>query len=154
MEGIKSLAVGVCTSMIVFGTISLLIPEGSLNKTLKSLLSVALIAVVIGGVSGVDIELESVEFGENTVSDSSEQLKETVVMQELSVTKTAFEQYISDELEKNGVLNAEITVNADISDKGDIYITEVNIVCEKGQFEICQGVVKPLNINTKITERE
>ncbi len=155
MDGIKSLAVGVCTSLIVFGAISLLVPEGSLNKTLRSLLSVALIAVIIGGVSGVEVEFESVSnSNQQTVSDNSEQLKETVLMEEIGVTEAALEQYIFDELNKNGVSNAEIKVTADISDKGDIYITEVSIICEKGQTEICQSVISPMNIMAQITERE
>ena len=155
MESIKSLAVGVCTSLIVFGVISLLVPQGSLNKTLRSLLSVALIAVIIGGVSGVEVEFESFSnTNKQMVSKNSEQLKETVLMQETGVTEATLEQYILDELDKRGVSNAEIKVTTDISDKGDIYITEVSIICEKGESEICQSVIKPLNISADITERE
>lgn len=154
MEGIKSLAVGICTSLIVFGVISLLTPEGSLNKTLKSLLSVALIAIIIGGISGVEVEFDKTEINQPTVSENFEQLKETVISQEISVTESALEQYILDELHKNGMNDTEIEALADISDKGDIYITEVNIVCEKGYSEICASVMKRLNIKAEITERE
>ncbi len=155
MEGIKSLAVGVCAALIVFGVISLLVPEGSLNKTLRSLLSVALIAVIMGGVSDFKIDFQSLDAAVNqTASDKAEKLKETVMMQEIGVTEKALEQYIFDKFNKNGITDAEISVCADISDKGDIYITEVNIVCEKGQSEICQNIINPLNIKAQITERK
>lgn len=154
MENIKSLAVGVCTAMIVLGAISLLIPEGSLYKSLQSLLSAALIAVIITGASGVKVEFGSLTIEEQTVSEKSEQLKETVTMQEMAVSESALEQYILDELNKNGITDAEISVTADISDKGDIYINKVDIVCEKGQSKICEAVLNSLNIKAQITERE
>lgn len=154
MEGIKSLAVGVCTALIVFGAVSVLIPEGSLNKPLKSLLSVALIAVIMAGISGVEVEFDSLTTDEQTVSEFSEQLKETVIKQEMAVSESALEQYIFDELNKNGITCAEISVTADISDKGDIYINKVDIVCQKGQSKMCEAVLNSLNIKAQITERE
>lgn len=154
MDGIKSLAIGVCTTLIAFGVISLLVPEGSLNKPIKSLLSVALIAVIVGSVSGLKVDFDSIQINKQTVSETTENLIETVTMQEIAVTESTVQQYIDGELNKNGITDAEITVLADISDKGDIYITEVNVVCEKGQSEKCQSIMNNLNINAKISERE
>lgn len=138
-------------ALIFSGLVSALLPEGAVKKTVKLLLSTAVAVSVIWSFKGASVSFESFGTSGNTsVSGSLALVKERY---ECYAAESAVKRVISEQLGASGVSNAEISVITDIDANGDIYISELNIECERGELEKCREALNALSLKGEVTEK-
>lgn len=126
MNAIKAAGAVICGFMIVSGVIGMLVPEGSMEKSMRFVITVAFIAAVItafSGITSVFPDLITQETLSDTVvydpSDSINSLSARNIERELTLAA-----------ENIGIRGAKINVDTDISDDGSIRIISVEYTSE------------------------
>ncbi len=156
METVRSVVASLCVSFVFFGVVMMLTPNGGTQKNVKTLLSIAIVSVIVAVISGVSANINDVDlnlsFG-NSSSDAA-QLNSAVADLNVTATEKAVEDIVAETLEQRGIKFYEITVKADILDETSISITETVIVCPKGQVYDCQTVLNDLGLKGTVTERK
>lgn len=106
---------------------------------------------MIWSFKGASVSFESfVTSGNASVSGSLALVKERY---ECYAAESAVKRVISEQLGASGVSNAEISVITDIDANGDIYISELNIECERGELEKCREALNALSLKGEVTEK-
>lgn len=155
METVRTAVTSVCVSLIFFGVVMLLLPEGVMHKSYKSFVSVAIIAALVSSFGSVSLSAEDIDPKTDiNIASQSSQLAEKVTQQESLAVESAVSQLISENLNLKGVTDAEIYVSTDISEDNNIYITEVTVVCDAEKLDICRSVLDTMSITADIRERE
>ncbi|MBO5912223.1 MAG: hypothetical protein J6Q76_01990 [Clostridia bacterium] len=155
MEALRSVVASLCVSFVFFGVIMTLVPEGNMQKNIKTFVSVALVSVIVAVVSGVssrisdnrfDLEFELDSTDVNSIVRSADEIN-------ITVTEDTVERLIFESLTEKEIKFFEISVSADISEDKSISITEVEIICPEGNGQKCRAVLSELGIKGTVTER-
>lgn len=156
METVRTAVTSLCVSMIFFGVIMMLIPKGKMQKPFKTFASVAVVAALISSCCGFSSAVEEfeLELSSESFESQSSELSETVNEQSVSAVESSMSDLISEYLGAAGIKNTEISVLADISETKGIYITNVTVVCDKGDADKCRQVLNEMSLTANITERE
>ena len=150
MDILKGVISAVCISAVVYGVTMLLSPEGSMGKSFKNAVGIAVVATVIFSLSAIkSISLDVETFNLN--SDYSAQYSNALSSIEVVNTCKA---YIGNILESNNIKNADILVSTNILDSGSIIINEVTVVCQKQDISLVKELLSDIGTNVKVTERE
>ena len=104
MEGISIYLLSIVGVVMLFVVIELVLPEGQLAKYVKSIMSVVLIFVIASPLPS--LLKNGINFSFDTSADLNESYLETVQSQSLR----ALENSLTEDLEENGILNAEVQV--------------------------------------------
>lgn len=155
MEALRSVVASLCVSFVFFGVIMMLLPEGNMQKNVKTFVSVALVSVIVAAVSGVSANISDNKFDldfelDQTKVSSIERSADEI---NIAVTESAIERQIFEALTEKEIEFSEISVKADISEDKSISITEVEIVCPKENGQKCRAVLTELGIKGTVTER-
>lgn len=131
MESVKTWAFSVCCASIVGGMMDILLPEGSLQKTYKTVFCVFILCVILAPLSeigsfDIDIfkneleDIENEEYSENVFNENSEKyIKDEIVSS------------VKEILKEEGV-NAEDTfVKVNILNDGSINIIKFTLTFSK-----------------------
>ena len=155
METLRSVVASLCVSFVFFGVIMMLLPEGNIQKNAKTLVSVALVSIIVAVISGVSADVSDTDFNleMNFNSENAVWFEQSADELNIAVTQSTVEQLVYEKLSEKGIEFSEISVNADISEDNSISITEVEIVCPKGNGQKCQAVLNELGLKGTVTER-
>lgn len=155
MEALRSVVASLCVSFVFFGVILMLTPSGTMQKNIKTLVSVAIVSVAVAIISGVSVEISDFKFdrSHDTQINASE-LNTTVNELNVTATENAIKKTVAEMLVQRSIKYHEIVVTADIFDDTSISIIETEIVCPIGQGDACEAVLRELGLNGKVTERE
>ena len=94
------------------------------------------------------------EFSYDDVSDISINLTEKVRENEQKNIENSITQLITNSLNERKIYNCDITIYTDISEQGDIFISDINIICPKGYKNDVLEVIKQYGLNATVNERE
>lgn len=127
MEKIQNWAFSLCCASIAGSILNMIVPEGNLQKTFKTILCVFFLCVFVSPIMKTDFDFRDIsiksnmeneyDFSENIfLGDSSGIIEKEII----SETKNILEKY--------EIIGGEIIVNANISDNGSIDITEFTVL--------------------------
>ena len=155
MEALRSVVASLCVSFVFFGVIMMLTPSGTMQKNIKTFVSIAIVSVAVAVISGVSIGIGdfNINYPHDTEINASE-LNSTVNELNVTATESAIRKLVAETLKQRSIKYHEIIVIADIFDDTSISITETEIVCPVGQGDACRSVLRELGLNGKVTERE
>lgn len=156
MEAVRTAVTSLCVSMIFFGVIMMLLPKGKMQKTFKTFASVAIVSALISSCLGLSSAVEEFDLSisSEAVESQSSKLSETLNQQSVNAVESTMSDLISEGFKAAGINNTKISVSADISDGGGIYITNVTVVCDKVDKDKCQKVLNEMSVTAEIRERE
>lgn len=158
METVKNLIVSLCTVLIFSGVAMMLVTEGTMKKSVKTLISVIIISVIVSCVFGVSEAVKGIDFNFNNLNliEASSDFSNTVQNQSVISTELAVKAVIVDEFEKNGIKSAQIFTFADITEDNRIYIKRIEVLCDSEELSQCRIVLDKLSIcnDVKVTERK
>lgn len=129
IEQIREWAFAVCAAAAIGGLINIIMPEGGLSKTLKSVISVFFLCTVISAFTKIDFDIADFKINENKIYESKE-------FEEIN---SVSEEYLEGELYKSvtEILEAEeiyakdILIKINISENGSIDINKFAIAFEQ-----------------------
>ena len=127
MDNIKMWILSICISSIVGGVFYIIVPDGSLGKTVKVVITVFLLSCVILPFSGNKIDFTVDDFDIDTNNKYSEILKNNIT----DKMKEIITENISSVLKKRKYDYRSIEINTDKNENSDIYIKEIIIVLPK-----------------------
>ncbi len=158
METVKNLIASLCTVLIFSGVAMMLLPEGAMKKSVKTLISVIIISVIVSCVFGVSEAVKGMNFSSNNINlkETSSSFSKTVQNQSVKSAESAVKAVIVEEFEKNGIKSAEVLTFADITEDDRIYIKRIEVVCDSEELSQCHIVLDKLSIcnDVKVTERK
>lgn len=158
METVKNLIASLCVVLIFSGVVMMLIPEGTMKKSVKTLISVIIISVIVSCVFGVSEAVKGIDFSSKSIdlNETSSSFSKTVQNQSVKSIESAVKAVIIDEFEKNGIESAEVSVFADITEDNRIYIKRIEVVCDSEELSQCCIVMDKLSIcnDVNVTERK
>lgn len=155
METLRTVVASLCVTFVFFGVIMMLVPEGAMQKSVKTFISVAIVSIIVAVVSGASTDFSHIksEFDFDVDSRYADSVEKTSDELNLEVTRSTVENLISEKLTENNIEFLEISVNADILEDKSISITEVEIVCFEGDGQKCQAILNELGLKGVVTER-
>lgn len=129
IEQIREWAFAVCAAAAIGELINIIMPEGGLSKTLKSVISVFFLCTVISAFTKIDFDIADFKINENKIYESKE-------FEEID---SVSEEYLEEELYKSvtEILEAEeisakdILIKINISENGSIDINKFAIAFEQ-----------------------
>lgn len=151
MDLLKNLVTVICAASLTYGAFIFLAPEGAMKKSIKLVVASAIIVSVLFSVksfSEVDFELEF----NNDESTLNSSLNEAVAIGYCKEIEDSIEELVVQQLKVCGVTKCVVSVFTDISDTGDIYISNVQITCPKDNIDTAQRLMASLGISAKIIE--
>lgn len=121
MEMIKNWAFSLCVAAIVGSVMKMLLPDGGLQKTFKTVLCVFFLCVMLVPLSEIKIPDTKAFFKkyEYEISDFENSYGASEEFIEKKLEESAFEV-----LGYEGILPEDIDAEVNISDEGDIYINK------------------------------
>ena len=142
MDQIKSWAFSVCIASICGSILNIFVPEGSLQKTFKCVISIFFLCVVISPILNIDV---SDLFNQEKIYLNAEYVYEENEFEKISIK--AFEENLIYETEKllaeKEVDFADLSINVNISEDGGIDISEFNITFDReGNFDSLKNEIK------------
>lgn len=158
METVKTLVTSLCTVLIFSGVAMMLIPEGTMKKSVKTLISVIIISVIVSCVFGVSEAVKGMNFSSKNINlnEKNSAFSKTVQNQSVKSAESAVKAVIVEEFEKSDINSAEVFIFADITDDNRIYIKRIEVVCDNEELLQCRIVLDKLSIckDVKVTERK
>lgn len=116
---IKSFGIAIVAFLVISAIISIMVPKGSIEKTIKFVLSICFIFVVVTSVKSIKLEIP--QFNKSQIQTGSESIYSLTLM----TTKEILQNRIIDDLKTKGVNLEKIQINADILDDKSIIIDSV-----------------------------
>ncbi len=155
METVRSVVASLCVSFIFFGVIMMLVPSGTMQKNIKTFMSIAIVSVIVAVISGVSVNIRDTDlkFNSENCSEMAADLNSKINELNIETTENTVKQLIAERLTALGVNSFNLTVNADILNDTGISITEINIICDQGDGAVCKNVLTQLGLNGTVTER-
>lgn len=128
MEAIKSWAFSLCISAVVGSVMTFLLPEGSLQKTFKTVLCVFFLCVMLSPLS--DIKLPKTD----------EFFRKTKTNEIIFTDSEEYEKFLEDKiinsaedaLDEAGITAKDISLKINISKDGNIYINKFVLYLKEG----------------------
>ncbi|MBQ1183841.1 MAG: stage III sporulation protein AF [Clostridia bacterium] len=158
METVKNLIASLCVALVFSGVAMMLLPESTMKKSIKTLVSVIVISVIISCVFGVSKAVKGIDFSSDNfnLSEASSKFSKTVQIQTVESTESAVKTVIVDEFNKSGINSAEVLVFADITEDNRIYIKRIEVVCDNEELAQCRIVLDKLSVCEEVcvTERK
>ena len=156
MDTLKTAVSSVSVLMIMLGVVMMLVPEGKMQKPLKTFVSVVVVFGIVTAFGSVPSVTEGADFrlSKDSVAANTSLLNGTLTGQNISVAEAAVKSMIEERIVSAGVKNAEISVKADISKDNRIYITDVTVVCDSESMTVCHEVLAELSITANFQERK
>lgn len=158
MGTVKTLIASLCVVLIFSGVAMMLIPEGTMKKSVKTLISVIIISVILSCVFGVSEAVKGMNFSSKNINlnEMSSLISKTVQNQSVASAESAVKAVIVEEFEKNGIKSAQILTFADITEDNRIYIKRIEVICDSEELSQCRLVLDKLSVcdDVKVTERE
>ena len=128
MSEITSFISAFCVSCIVIGSLHIIVPEGSLNKPLKYVLSLVFFVCIISSA----VTLKETDFSFDTQIDVSSAQEDMLI----SAARLSFSQALTSQ----GINFSEITVCTDKSESDSIIITKVIIYSDENTQDILNAL--------------
>lgn len=144
MDTIRQIATSICITMVATGIFSMLVPNRSMQKTLKFTISLFFLCCVVIPFVDAEIEWESLAAGASTDEQVSVSYEEQVNKQLLEMTKSNLSENIRQELERSGIEAENVVVSAHIDEMNSISINEINLVLRSGDAAQAEKIVKDL----------
>ncbi len=156
MEAVKTLAMHLCVSLIFFGVVLMLCPEGVMKKSFKTFISTAIIAVIVVSADGIASAVKNIDLDitYKATQKYTEEMSQTVESMNINAVESSVKNLILQKLSSYDIQDLEILVSANISDDNSISITNVEIVCPKGYESACSRALNELGLEGSVTERE
>ncbi len=158
METVKTLVTSLCVVLIFSGVAMMLTTEGTMKKSVKTLISVIIISVIVNCVFGVSEAVKGIDFSSNNINlnETSFAFSKIVQNQSIMSIESAVKSVIDEEFEKSGINSAEVLTIANITEDNRIYITKVEILCNTDEVVLCRNVMDKLSVcdDVNITERK
>ncbi len=156
MSEIRSIILSMSVTLIFFGTVSVLIPEGGLQKAFGTFRAVAVIAAVAMSVLGVSTAVSEFKASELelNVSQSNAELESAVKNSNVAAAEAAVKLTVTEACRENGIFNAEIEVSANIDSDNCISIVKVKAVCDKADMPKAESVISGLGLPVEVSERQ
>ncbi len=158
METVKALIMSLCVVLIFSGVAMMLIPEGTMKKSVKILISIIIISVIVTTVFGVSEAVKGMNFSSKNINlnETSSTFSKTVQNQSIENVESAVKAVIIEEFAKKGIKSAEVSIIANITEDNRIYITKVEILCNTDEVVLCRNVIDKLSVcdDVKVTERK
>lgn len=153
MEGLKTAVSYICVSLIFLGVMSILLPEGTMKKVFKSFAATAVIAATVAAIKGTDFgNIAKIPVSTDTAVDSA--LLQSVEAVQCRAAESAVARFLTERLTSAGVEAPEIYSKADISENGDIYISELTVICSYGECTVCEKILDELSLKGEVGERD
>lgn len=154
MDTVKSIVSSVSVTMIFFGIIVLLLPEGTMKKPILNFASVALIATVISCFTNVSFSADSIDKPTFNSSLIESEFKNKTENLTLEVAKDSLEKLIESNFLANGINNFDIYLKVDNYENNSIFISELIIYCSQKDSAKCEEIIKNLGLDANIIKRE
>ena len=157
MDSIKMVAASACVSIIFYGLVLMLVPQGVMSKAFKNFAGIAIVAsIAISSVQAfskndIDLRLELPSFDDfSNVSSFSD----TVQNQQRQEIERSVRQLIEQQLSIKNIKAQSIEVSTDISDNGLISITVVDIICDQTDFQNIKDTLSSLGLDINIIQSQ
>ena len=152
MEALRSVVASLCVSFVFFGVILMLTPSGTMQKNIKTFVSIAIVSVAVAVISCVSIGIGdfNINYPHDTEINTSE-LNSTVNELNVTATESAIRKLVAETLKQRSIKYHEIIVIADIFDDTSISIGEVLILCSAEDKKISENILKDLGLNGRVT---
>ncbi len=157
MDSIKMVAASACVSIIFYGLVLMLVPQGVMSKSFKNFAGIAIVAsIAISSVQAfskndIDLRLELPSFDDfSNVSSFSD----TVQNQQRQEIERSVRQLIEQQLSIKNIKAQSIEVSTDISDNGLISITGVDIICDQTDFQNIKDTLSSLGLDINIIQSQ
>ncbi len=155
MEVFKNAVAAVSVTLVFFGLALNLMPEGTMKKPFKSFISVAVIAVLVVVLSSNSDALQNIDINDiDIVVSDNFAIVDTNEQTSLRVTEQTVRDIVLEKLNNNGVLDAQVSVSANISDESVISITETVVFCDPKDMPTCRKILNDLGLVGKVYERK
>lgn len=153
MSALADLIFSFCISLVALGLISILIPSGTMEKTMKMLTGIIMIALLLSPFAKGEINLDFLTENKGT----TRAIQQTSLDRAVAISQSQIELLLKDLLNKNGIEVDEIEVNMDISKDGSIIISQISISSNFTSREEIQEVKniikKELGVDAEVTDR-
>lgn len=153
MSALADLIFSFCISLVAIGLISILIPSGTMEKTMKMLTGIIMIALLLSPFAKGEINLDFLTENKGT----TRAIQQTSLDRAVAISQSQIELLLKDLLNKNGIEVDEIEVNMDISKDGSIIISQISISSNFTSREEIQEVKniikKELGVDAEVTDR-
>ncbi len=121
MSGIKNAGIVISVFLILVGVISMLIPKGNTEKSMKLVVSLSLVSVILSTIFGTEFDLV-IKFDKNDI-EYTENYNENEKI--LSLSEDILEEELLSLLNKKSLSVEKIKVSMDISKTNSIVINSV-----------------------------
>lgn len=152
MEAIRNAVTVISVTSVLYGVLSMLLPYENMGKSFKYVVSLSLLTSVALSLQGINPNtLFDFDLSADTYDLSSE-FSQSVTDMELEATKVSVSNLIEQRIGAEDTENVQIDVSVDISEDNGIIITEVIIICEKGDAEKINKATVGFGLPIKIIE--
>lgn len=152
MSSLKTVISVICISLILHGLLCLLIPEGSIKKSLIKAMSLSLIASIVISLKGVDFNFSDFYLTNNTSKINANEVSSEVLNYKMGVTEKSLENLIANEVSQITDNEFSVDVLTDISSDSNISINRVLIKCHEEDIENITSIVEKIGIEHLIVE--
>lgn len=143
MEAIKTMATVFCAGAVAAGVVSMLLPSGKLEKVMRMLLGLFLLAVTLSPFMAQDkIRWDIPAAAAATATDTA--LTDTVVQQEKKAAGEVVRAQIQRLLEGLDIFDAEVDLDMDIDGDSCISISQIKIFLPAGCVHTAADIQKNL----------
>lgn len=151
MEAIKQVVSVVSVSLILYGVLTVVLPEGSMKNSFKYMVSIALLSSIVLTFKNADFNLET---DLNFVQSSEKPEQIDVNSIEKEATESSITQYLSEQIQMLTDNPFSIEVLTDISDEGYISIREIIVFCNSEDAEKISELISRLGLKAVINESD
>lgn len=150
MEAIKQVVSVVSVSLILYGVLTVVLPEGSMKNSFKYMVSIALLSSIVLTFKNTDFNLETdLNFVQSSGIDEID-----VNSIEQEAIERSINQYLSEQIQGLTDNPFSIDVLTDISDEGYISIREIIVFCNREDAEIISELISRLGLKAVINESD
>lgn len=135
MSIIKSMTASVCSILAVYGCLSVIRPQGGMNKPFKRVMALIIICTLIAPIS--KIFALKIDYKKFSADGNKEDISSQYEFDELytRAANEAIEKEIDALLKKSGIEDYKLSVYTDISEDGGISLERVLVSCDGADKE-------------------
>lgn len=158
MSEIKTWAFSVCVAAVIGGVVSMIIPNGKMEKVMQVVISIFFISCLVIPLISIlpNIEIDYQDFEEEEVKEIYLQMETLVNEQMLNKANNNIESNISNRLKENNINYKKIDIIYNTFDSSSISITKIDIYINKentGQAEeICSKISQELEVPVNVIQ--
>lgn len=149
METVRTWAMGICTAAVISAAVTALIPRGSLEKSVRAVVSVFLICSIVSPL---------IAYKGSYINESSifiEEETEAALYDEIArQTENQIKRAVEDVLRKNGIQFEKVDIQLELKEE-EIVVTSVSVInTNTASQNVKQLIMQELGIEAEVINTE